>query len=60
MLSLLISVTVLASACTAVTPPYRGRDFRPTMPVPARPAEENKGGVVSGRARSAPFRGREG
>lgn len=45
MLSLLISVTVLASACTAVTPPYRGRDFRPTMPVPARPAEENKGGL---------------
>lgn len=41
----LVAVAVLASACTAVTPPYRGRDFRPTLPMEARPAEENKGGL---------------
>ena len=44
-IAMLMTASILATACTAVTPPYRGRDFRPTMPVPARPAEENKGGL---------------
>ena len=41
----IVAAAVLASACTAVTPPYRGRDFRPTLPAQARPAVENKGGL---------------
>ena len=41
----ILAAAVLASACTAMTPPYRGRDFRPTLPAQARPAVENKGGL---------------
>ena len=44
-LCLMLVATILASACTAITPPYRGRDFRPTLPAPAMPAEQNKGGL---------------
>lgn len=44
-LCLILTASVLATACTAVTPPYRGRDFRPTMPVQALPAAENNGGL---------------
>ena len=44
-LCLILTASVLATACTAVTPPYRGRDFRPTMPVQALPAEQNNGGL---------------
>ncbi|MEE4361544.1 MAG: flagellar basal body L-ring protein FlgH [Pseudomonadales bacterium] len=42
--ALLVGAQLLA-ACTSVAPPYRGRDFAATAPLPARSMEENQGGL---------------
>jgi flagellar L-ring protein precursor FlgH len=39
------TLTALLAGCTSVAPPYRGNDFAPTAPVPARSVAENNGGL---------------